>query len=54
MRTANRRGTTRAAIVVGAILAVTVFGSAIPLFATGGGGLGLLGWRRKPKAQAIA
>jgi hypothetical protein len=26
----------------------------LPLFATGIGGLGLLGWRRKRKAQAIA
>jgi hypothetical protein len=25
-----------------------------PLFATGLGGLGLLGWRRKRKAQAVA
>jgi hypothetical protein len=53
MRTANSRGTTRAAIVGGAILAATVFGSALPLFATGGDGLGLLGWRRK-RAQAVA
>jgi hypothetical protein len=28
--------------------------AALPLFATGLGGLGLLGWRRKRKAQAIA
>ena len=28
--------------------------AALPLFATGIGGLGLLGWRRKRKAQAIA
>jgi hypothetical protein len=27
--------------------------AALPLFATGLGGLGLLGWRRKRKAQAI-
>jgi hypothetical protein len=27
---------------------------ALPLFATGLGGLGLLGWRRKRKAQAVA
>jgi LPXTG-motif cell wall-anchored protein len=26
--------------------------AALPLFATGIGGLGLLGWRRKRKAQA--
>jgi len=26
----------------------------IPLFATGLGGLGLLGWRRKRKAQVVA
>jgi hypothetical protein len=28
--------------------------AALPLFATGLGGLGLLGWRRKQKAQAVA
>jgi hypothetical protein len=28
--------------------------AALPLFATGIGGLGLLGWRRKRKAQATA
>jgi hypothetical protein len=28
--------------------------AALPLFATGIGGLGLLGWRRKRKAQALA
>ena len=28
--------------------------AALPLFATGIGGLGLLGWRRKRKAQAVA
>jgi hypothetical protein len=28
--------------------------AALPLFATGLGGLGLLGWRRKRKAQALA
>ena len=28
--------------------------AALPLFATGLGGLGLLGWRRKRKAQAAA
>jgi len=28
--------------------------SALPLFATGIGALGLLGWRRKRKAQAVA
>jgi hypothetical protein len=27
--------------------------AALPLFATGLGGLGLLGWRRKRKAQAV-
>jgi hypothetical protein len=30
------------------------FPAALPLFATGIGALGLLGWRRKRKAQAIA
>jgi hypothetical protein len=28
--------------------------TALPLFVTGLGGLGLLGWRRKRKAQAVA
>jgi hypothetical protein len=28
--------------------------AALPLFATGIGGLGLLGWRSKRKAQAVA
>ena len=28
--------------------------AALPLFATGLGGLGLLGWRRKRKAKAVA
>jgi len=28
--------------------------AALPLFATGLGGLGLLSWRRKRKAQAVA
>jgi hypothetical protein len=28
--------------------------STTPLFATGIGGLGLLGWRRKRKAQAVS
>jgi hypothetical protein len=28
--------------------------AALPLFATGIGGLGLLGWRRRRKAQAVA
>ena len=28
--------------------------AALPLFATGLAGLGLLGWRRKRKAQAVA
>jgi hypothetical protein len=28
--------------------------AALPLFVTGIGGLGLLGWRRKRKAQAVA
>jgi hypothetical protein len=33
---------------------VTPLPAALPLFATGIGGLGLLGWRRKRKAQAVA
>ena len=34
--------------------AATPLPAALPLFATGLGGLGLLGWRRKRKAQAAA
>jgi hypothetical protein len=34
--------------------AQTPLPAALPLFATGLGGLGLLGWRRKRKAQAVA
>jgi hypothetical protein len=34
--------------------AATPLPAALPLFATGLGGLGLLGWRRKRKAQAVA
>ena len=33
---------------------VTPLPAALPLFATGLGGLGLLGWRRKRRAQAVA
>jgi hypothetical protein len=33
---------------------VTPLPAALPLFATGVGGLGLLGWRRKRKAQSVA
>jgi hypothetical protein len=33
--------------------AVTPLPAALPLFATGLGGLGLLGWRRKRKVQAL-
>jgi hypothetical protein len=35
-------------------LTTTPLPAAFPLFATGLGGLGLLGWRRKRKAQAVA
>jgi hypothetical protein len=35
-------------------LTQTPLPTALPLFATGIGGLGLLGWRRKRKAQAVA
>jgi hypothetical protein len=35
-------------------LTPTPLPAALPLFATGIGGLGLLGWRRKRKAQAVA
>jgi hypothetical protein len=35
-------------------VAATPLPAALPLFATGIGGLGLLGWRRKRKAQAVA
>jgi hypothetical protein len=34
--------------------AATPLPAALPLFVTGPGGLGLLGWRRKRKAQAVA
>jgi hypothetical protein len=34
--------------------AETPLPAALPLFASGLGGLGLLGWRRKRKAQAVA
>jgi hypothetical protein len=34
--------------------AITPTPAALPLFATGLAGLGLLGWRRKRKAQAVA
>jgi hypothetical protein len=34
--------------------AATPVPAALPLFATGLGALGLLGWRRKRKAQAVA
>jgi hypothetical protein len=36
------------------ILSATPLPTALPLFATGIGGLGLLGWRRKRKARAVA
>jgi hypothetical protein len=35
-------------------IGATPLPAALPLFATGIGGLGLLGWRRKRKAQALA
>ena len=38
----------------GAIEPTVPLPAALPLFATGLGGLGLLGWRRKRKAQAVA
>ena len=38
----------------GVEVAATPLPAALPLFATGLGGLGLLGWRRKRKAQAVA
>jgi hypothetical protein len=37
-----------------AIVAATPLPAALPLFATGFGALGLLSWRRKRKAQAVA
>jgi hypothetical protein len=37
-----------------ATIATTPLPAALPLFATGLGALGLLGWRRKRKAAAIA
>jgi hypothetical protein len=38
----------------GTIPSTTPLPAALPLFASGLGGLGLLGWRRKRKAQAVA
>ena len=40
--------------ISGSITAATPLPAALPLFATGLGALGLLGWRRKRKAQAAA
>jgi hypothetical protein len=40
--------------VSGSLVPSTPLPAALPLFATGIGGLGLLGWRRKRKAQAVA
>jgi hypothetical protein len=37
-----------------AAVATTPLPAALPLYATGLGGLGLFGWRRKRKAQAVA
>jgi hypothetical protein len=39
---------------IGTIGTATPLPAALPLFATGLAGLGLLGWRRKRKAQAVA
>jgi hypothetical protein len=44
----------RADILVTTTAAETPLPAALPLFATGLGALGLLGWRRKRKAQAAA
>jgi hypothetical protein len=40
-------------IVPGTGMGTTPLPAGFPLFATGLGGLGLLGWRRKRKAQAV-
>jgi hypothetical protein len=40
--------------VTATLVTATPLPAALPLFATGLGGLGLLGWRRKRKAQAAA
>ena len=52
-----RRSSLASATVSGLIwahVAPAPLPAALPLFATGLGGLGLLGWRRKRKAQAVA
>ena len=40
--------------IVGTAAAATPLPAALPLFATGLGALGLLGWRRKKKSAALA
>jgi hypothetical protein len=40
-------------VIVGPTVGATPLPAALPLFATGLGGLGVLGWRRKRKAQAV-
>ena len=52
--TANQPGFVAGFAVEYEILSATPLPTALPLFATGIGGLGLLGWRRKRKAQAGA
>jgi hypothetical protein len=50
----NNLGLQNFSEVSGDFQATTPLPAALPLFATGLGGLSLLGWRRKRKAQAIA
>jgi hypothetical protein len=47
-------GSAGCASITGQSVTVTPLPAALPLFATGLGGLGLLGWRRKRRAQAVA
>jgi hypothetical protein len=51
---ANNFGVTSLDATVTVNSAATPLPAALPLFATGIGAMGLIGWRRKRKAQAVA